>query len=330
MVRKPQRERDMQDTPWKRVIRQYLREAIEFFFPDIAALIDWSVPPIFLDKEFGQIARNAKVGNRYADQLVQLQRTTGTPIVLLLHIEVQGSPERKFPERIFIYALRIFDYFGQPAVSLAILCDGNSKWRPSRYSFDLPRTSLNFEFGTVKLLDYKDQWAELEASTNPFAWVVMAQLKMLETKQDKPSRKIWKMRLVRQLHESGYNRDDVVNLFHFIDWLLRLPKTLEAAFWQELKTYEEERTMPYITSVERIGYDRGLTEGTKTGREEGIEQGERSLLLRILTRKFGQLSVPTIDRITLLSTSQLESLGEALLDFQSIEDLTTWLDRPSD
>lgn len=241
MVKKMQPEKDTQDTPWKRVIRQYLREAIEFFFPDIAALIDWSIAPIFLDKEFGQIARDAKVGNRYADQLVQLQRKTGTPIVLLLHIEVQGSPEKKFPERLFIYALRIFDYFGQPAVSLAILCDGNPNWRPNHYSFDLPRTSLNFEFGTVKLLDYKDQWVELESSTNPFAWVVMAQLKMLETKQDKPSRKVWKMRLVRQLHESGYNREDVVNLFHFIDWLLRLPKTLEAAFWQELKTYEEER-----------------------------------------------------------------------------------------
>ena len=100
----------------------------------------------------------------------------------------------------FVYAIRIFDYFHQPAVSVAILCDANPKWRPKQYSFSLPQTSMNFEFGTVKLIDYADRWDELQASPNPFAWVVMAQLKMLETKQDKPTRKIWKMRLVRQLY----------------------------------------------------------------------------------------------------------------------------------
>jgi hypothetical protein len=87
--------------------------------------------------------------------------------------------------------------------------------------------------------------------------------KSLETKRDKPSRKVWKLRLIRGLHESGYNRTDVVNLFNFIDWLLSLPQPLEAEFWQALKTYEEERQVPYITSVERIGYDRGKKKAGK-------------------------------------------------------------------
>jgi hypothetical protein len=192
--------------------------------------VDWSKAPIFLDKELLQIAPDAKRGKRYADQLVRLHRKTGIPIVLLLHIEIQASPEKEFAERMFVYAIRIFDYFRQPAVSVAILCDANPKWRPNQYSFSVPQTSMNFEFGTVKLLDYNDHWAELEASQNPFAWVVMAQLKMMETKQDKPTRKIWKMRLVRRLYESGYNQGDVLNLFRFLDWLLKLPKGLESEF----------------------------------------------------------------------------------------------------
>jgi predicted transposase YdaD len=129
---------------------------------------------------------------------------------------------------------------------------------------------------------------------------------------------VWKLRLIRQLYEAGYNQEQIINLFNFLDWVLVLPKQLEAEFWTELKAYEEERQMPYITTGERIGYDRG--------KEEGQEEGARSLILRLLTRKVGTVSDHEIDRIQALSIDQLETLGEALLNFGSIEDLTAWLD----
>ena len=137
---------------------------------------------------------------------------------------------------------------------------------------------------------------------------------MMETKQDKPTRKIWKMRLVRQLYESGYNQSDVLNLFRFLDWLLKLPKALESEFWQELRIYEEERSMPYVTSVERIG----------------IEKGERSLISRQLNRKLNVLPIALQSQIDRLSLPQLENLGEALLDFGTIVDLETWLAQQSE
>jgi Domain of unknown function (DUF4351) len=141
----------------------------------------------------------------------------------------------------------------------------------------------------------------------------MAHLKMQETRRDKPSRKVWKMRLIRDLHESGYNKTDVLNLFNFIDWLLGLPKALELEFWRELQAYEEERKVPYITSVERIGYDRGKKEEAQ------------SMLLRQLARKVGSVNDRNLNRINSLSIEKLESLGEALLDFASIDDLDNWL-----
>ena len=79
--------------------------------------------------------------------------------------------------------------------------------------------------------------------------------------------------------------------------------------------------MPYITSVEEIGYDRGLKEGNQR-----LLEAERSLILRLLTRKVGLIDAQTNDRINDLSIVELESLGEALLDFRSIDDLTTWLE----
>jgi Domain of unknown function (DUF4351) len=317
-----QTEQDEQDAPWKQVLRQYFQEATEFFFPEIAKVVDWTKPIEFLDKEFGKIAPDALTGKRFADQLVKVYRKQGQPIFLLIHVEIQASRESGFAQRIFTYSFRILDYFGQPATSLVILCDSDPNWRPQQYRFVMPGTTLNFEFSAVKLLDYCDRWDELEASQNPFAWVVMAHLKMQETRRDKPSRKVWKMRLIRGLHESGYNKTDVLNLFNFIDWILGLPKPLEIEFWRELKAYEEERKVSYITSVERIGYDRGLQEGEEGG---AIRQA-RSILFRLLSRKVGSISDQAIDHINALSIAQLESLGDALLDFESIADLTTWLD----
>ena len=80
--------------------------------------------------------------------------------------------------------------------------------------------------------------------------------------------------------------------------------------------------MPYITSVEEIGYDRGLNDG----KTEGKAEEARSLVLRQLNRKVRPLNDRTIDRINKLSLTRLESLGEALLDFSAIEDLTTWFE----
>ncbi len=58
------------DTPWKKILRSYFPQAIQFFFPAVAELIDWEKPYEFLDKELAQIARDAEQGKRYADKLM--------------------------------------------------------------------------------------------------------------------------------------------------------------------------------------------------------------------------------------------------------------------
>jgi hypothetical protein len=111
------------DSPWKDILRAYFPQAMQFFFPNTAALIDWERPYEFLDKEFQTISREAEVGRRYADQLVKVWLLAGESVWLLLHLEVQSQPESNFAERVFTYNFRIFDLYHQVPVSLAILCD---------------------------------------------------------------------------------------------------------------------------------------------------------------------------------------------------------------
>ena len=60
-------------------------------------------------------------------------------------------------------------------------------------------------------------------------------------------------------------------------------------------------------------------------KQEGREQGERNLLVRQLSKRFGKLTNSYIENINSLTIVQLEDLGEALLDFGDITDLEQWL-----
>jgi hypothetical protein len=305
------------DSPWKNILRDYFPQAITFFFPDTAAIIDWDRHHEFLDKEFQQISQDAALGRRYADQLVKVWRKDGEAFWLILHVEIQSQSESGFSERMLVYNLRIFDQFRQVPISLAILCDDSKSWRPSAYRAEYPDTRLIFEYGVVKLLDFRDRWDELECSDNPFATVVMAHLKMLETHSDEDLRKTWKLSLIRALYDRGLGRQDVLNLYRFIDWLMILPETLDQKFWQELKLLEEERKVAYVTTGERIGFQRGQESGRH---EEGL-----NFVRLMLNHRFGKIAPETESKLSTLSLAQLEELGGALLDFSQPSDLENWL-----
>ena len=76
-------------------------------------------------------------------------------------------------------------------------------------------------------------------------------------------------------------------------------------------------------------YQEGLAEGIRQGREDGIQQGlavgERSLILLLLNRKFGEINPEICSQIESLSLQQLEALAEAFLEFSNLEDLIIWL-----
>jgi len=61
------------------------------------------------------------------------------------------------------------------------------------------------------------------------------------------------------------------------------------------------------------------------GEQRGKKQEALALIMRLLTRRLGAIAPQLEDQIRGLSVPQLEDLGEALLDFSSETDLTSWL-----
>ncbi len=61
--------------------------------------------------------------------------------------------------------------------------------------------------------------------------------------------------------------------------------------------------------------------------QEALAEGEVKLAIRLLNRKLGNIPRNLTERIRELPLNKIESLGEALLDFQSLSDLVRWLER---
>ncbi len=114
-------------------------------------------------------------------------------------------------------------------------------------------------FPVVKLLDYDDPVA-LECNPNPFAIVTLAHLKVRETRKDPLQRYEWKWRITRALYERGYLKQEIIDLFLFIDWIMTLPEELNERFEQQLTEYHEEVKMKYVSTVERIRIKRSKLE----------------------------------------------------------------------
>ena len=286
------------DSPWKNVLNHFLQFFLELCLPELGNQIDWSKPYVALDKELLALSLKQVIGNRITDVLFKVFLKTGKEVWILLHIEVQASPETGFAKRMYVYHYRCFDRYDKPIISIAILADSTLNWRPSYYEqpppFDISQKhTLRFEFLVVKLLDYKSRKEELIQSANPFSFVILAHLEALETRRNFENRLRVKIQLTRMLYKRGFSKEYVLNLFFFLDWVLTLPEPEEIKYTEQIEEIERANQMQYISSVERVGIQKGMQQGI----QQGIQKGEALALIRLLEQRFGFVSEEYKSRI---------------------------------
>lgn len=133
--------------------------------------------------------------------------------------------------------------------------------------------------------------------------------------KDGLQRKYWKFRLTKRLYERSYTKQDVLELYGFIDWILVLSEDLEKLFLQDLNAFEEEKAMQYVTSVERIGRQDGEL---KSKREDIIEALEINL----------EISAPkeVVDLINQESDIvRLKEMHRKAIKVLTLEEFQSWL-----
>ena len=273
------------DEAWKKVIERFFPQLLRFFVPNLYEDVDFSKGVSFLDKEMEQLSIRSVKGAKYVDKLVkvhlkaclELMRRDGKEQWILVHIEVQGYPDEEFSERMFRYFYKIFDRHGKRVVSMAILTGAEGTSQEGRFELKAYGSGVDFRYLTFRLMDYDRE--KLLNDPNPIAIVVLASQEREHAKRrgDKFNAKRY---LIRKLYERGYGRDEIRALFEFIDWVLQLSDYEEKIIWEEIKELEEVKGMPYITSVERIGMERGL--------QQGLLEDGREMILEALDERFGE------------------------------------------
>ena len=285
-------------SPWKMALALYFRPFLQLFFPHIHDDIDWSRSWESLDKELQQLAPRSARGKKSVDHLAKVWRKHGGEAWVLVHVDVQTQRERTFAERMAGYNFRIHDRHARDVASLAVLADDNPAWRPAGHVRELWGFSVRTVYPVVKLLDYRPREAELEASRNLFAPIVLAHLKALETRRDPENWRFWKVQLVRRLYERGLSKDKVRQLFDLIDWLMELPLPQDEVFWDQVEQLQEARKMPFINTPDRIGIRRGMLHTME----------------KVLRKHYGEdglVLLPTLKGV--YDTHKLDELTDAIL-----------------
>jgi hypothetical protein len=286
------------DSAWKDILDVYFPQALEVCFPELYDQIDWTREWTSLDKELQAITKDGETGKQYVDKLIRVYLKNGNEFWIPIHLEIEQEPTPKFPERMFLYGSRLFDRYRRIIVSCALLTD-ESQQRPTFYEIGLGKARLRQDFLLCKLIDFEKKRNELEASTNPFAAVILFHLDSLAAKkQPQQERLQTKISITRHLFEKGFQKQDVINIFRFIDFSISLTGQLELQYQDEIHKIEARRHMSYVSSVERLS------------EKKGLEKGMRVVALRLLNEGS---QIDFIVKITKLTREQVEELREQSL-----------------
>jgi hypothetical protein len=149
--------------------------------------------------------------------------------------------------------------------------------------------------------------------------VVLAHLKALETQKEPLTRSQWKLRLVKGLYDRNWKAKDIRRLFRLIDWIMTLPQQLEREFRQSVYDFEQEKRMPYVTSIERLAKEEG--------REEGFKDGLRESIAMLLESRFGEAGRKLGRKVrSIRDLELLRALPEKVFSAQSLADVRKLLE----
>jgi predicted transposase YdaD len=295
------------DRLFKELLTTFFVEFVDLFFSELAAYLD-ADSITFLDKE---VFTDVTQGERHEADVVVQATFRDQPLCFLIHVEAQARPEAKFPRRMFRYFARLHEKYDLPVYPIAVFSyDEPQRAEPDTYGIAFPDLdTLSFRFRVVQLNQL--DWRGFVDRTNPIAAALMAKMRMEPT--DRPRVKLACLRMLAKLQLDPARRELISG---FVDSYLRLTIEETSEFEAELAAIEpreKEDVMEIVTSW----------------MEEGLQKGQRVLVLRQLRKRLGGLDEATEARIEAMSTEQLEELGEALLDFSGPDDLAGWLDAHS-
>jgi len=295
------------DQLFKELLTTFFVEFLELFFPSVLEYLDPDTIS-FVDKElFTDVAR----GEKKIMDIVAQAKFQEQDFSFLVHIENESRSNSEFNRRLFRYFCSLFLKFNCPIYPIVVFSyDSPRRLDKSNFVLDLPnKLVLNFDYEIVQL--NRLDWRDFLKQKNPVSAALMSKMKIDECDRPKVKAECLRLMVTLQLDPAKMQL-----ISGFVDTYLNLDQQEEVLFQSELSTMDlkaQAKIMEITTSWEQKGITIGRAEG------------QSNTIIRQLNRKLGTLDSGISEQIKSLKPSQLDSLTEDLLDFQSLSDLNQWL-----
>jgi hypothetical protein len=108
------------------------------------------------------------------------------------------------------------------------------------------------------------------------------------------------------LRERGHDRQEIQELFRFVDWLLALPPDRERELVDRMQGLGEEKNVPHVSYFERVM----------------MQKGYQNALVRLLGRKFGPVPDEVVARVRAIEDPRaIDDLIDRVAGANSLDDL---------
>ncbi len=232
-----------------------------------------------------------------ADSLILLQSED-----VVLHLEFQTGPRATVPFRMADYRLRVHRKYPQKEMrQVVIYLKETSSELVHQNSFTI--SGMRHEFEVVRL------WEQDYSDFLDFSGLLP--LAVLGRSNDR-TQTLREISSVIDRIEDKRAKGNVAAATYILAGLVLKKEIISSILKEEIMR-------------ESVTYQDIKAQGKAEGIKEGKAQEAVSLVLRQLKRRIGNINTEDESKITGLSVEQLEALGEALLDFSSGDDLSSWL-----
>ncbi|MYA17478.1 MAG: DUF4351 domain-containing protein [Gammaproteobacteria bacterium] len=288
------------DQNFKNLIVEYPRQALEFFAPHEAPGSDDEASFVPVRQEL----LKERLGGRFRalDTPLLVEWADGRREAVVFAVEEESDWRRFSPLRLAHYCLDLADMLGTHRVVPVVVFLRDAAHAPTSLALGTERRAyLTFEYVSCKLAEMpSERWME---SRNLVARVNLPNMRGYQ------ARRIGTYAAaVRGLFELEPDPRRQEKYVDFIDTYADLDDN-------ERRRYEEQYPQEATTMAGRFQRAR------EESKQQGIEQGERTLLRRQLRRRFGLLPPEADERIARASARDLESWAENVLDAGTLDEV---------
>ena len=227
------------DAFFKTLLSGFFQEGIELINPELYEAVDWTTPVVFLEQELINALKGRfkiKGKRKFTDKLAKLRLKSGTDYYVITHVEAQHEPEDAFNKRMYIYRCLINLWLDiDDITAIAIFTGAPPSVDSLSYNHKCFDTEISYRYRNYIIAEQNE--AELLKSDNPFAIAVLATLYTYQTVNDAERRFAFKRKVFELAQKKNIPIDKMARLLTFVNDFMYLPKTLEAEFQFESKSF---------------------------------------------------------------------------------------------